>query len=101
MKTVIIILLVYGAVLNWVIAATPERAGAQIYREYCAACHSGGWQGAPIANDKQEWTTRLEKGRPALYVNAKQGLNAMPPMGTCVDCSEAELRAAVDEMLEF
>ena len=75
-----------------------ERSGADVYHAYCAVCHSGGWQGAPIANDTMEWESRLQKGSDAVFTNVKRGLNGMPPLGTCIDCSDAELRAAVDEM---
>ncbi len=44
---------------------------------------------------------RLERGFDALFENAKQGLNAMPPMGVCMDCTDAELKAAIQEMLRF
>jgi cytochrome c5 len=80
---------------------TPARSGAEIYRDYCAACHSGGLQGAPVANDAAEWTPRLEKGFDALFQNAKLGVDGMPPMGVCMDCSDAELKAAINEMLRF
>ena len=36
-----------------------------------------------------------------LLQKAKQGFDAMPPKGTCVDCSDAELQAAIDEMTRF
>jgi cytochrome c5 len=33
--------------------------------------------------------------------NSKQGLNAMPPKGTCTQCSDAQLQAAIQLMLQF
>lgn len=80
-------------------AADAPRAGADIYRDFCAVCHSGGWQGAPIANEANEWTERLAAGPDEMFKNVKQGLNAMPPMGTCTDCSDEELKSAIAEML--
>jgi cytochrome c5 len=79
--------------------ANPPRPAADIYRDYCAVCHSGGWQGAPIANDAGEWKERVSAGAETLFKNAKQGLNAMPAMGTCMDCSDEELESAIAEML--
>lgn len=79
----------------------PVRSGEDIYRTYCSNCHGGGWQGAPVAYDEREWTPRMTKGFEELFTNSKQGLNAMPPMGTCDDCSDAELAAAIKEMLRF
>jgi cytochrome c5 len=80
-------------------AADPPRPAADIYRDYCAVCHSGGWQGAPIANDEGEWKARVSLGLDAMFKSAKNGLNAMPAMGTCMDCSDEELKSAIAEML--
>jgi cytochrome c5 len=79
--------------------ADPPRPAADIYRDYCAACHSEGWQGAPIANDDGQWKERMSAGADAMFKNTKQGLNEMPPMGMCMDCSDEELKSAIAEML--
>ena len=96
--TVLLPALVVGVALTAGSANAP-RTGADIYRDFCAVCHSGGWQGAPIANDESEWSARLGAGPDAMFKNVKQGLNAMPPMGTCTDCTDDELKAAINEML--
>lgn len=97
-------------VLAFICAAAPllaadnkpaQRSGEQLYQTYCGSCHGGGWQGAPVAYDELEWKPRLANGFDAMFGNAKKGMNAMPPMGTCMDCTDAELRAAIDEMLRF
>ena len=77
------------------------RSGEEVYKVYCGSCHGGGWQAAPVAYDEREWKERMEKGFDILLANAKKGMNAMPPMGTCMDCSDAELSAAIKEMLRF
>ena len=77
------------------------RSGEEIYRVYCGSCHGGGWQSAPVAYDAHEWEQRMEKGFDAMLAIAKKGLNAMPPMGTCMDCTDAELADAIKEMLRF
>lgn len=82
-------------------AVRPPRAGEQIYQDYCVSCHGGGWQGAPVTNDKRDWETRLANGADALLRNAREGINGMPPLGTCMDCSDDELKAAILEMLKF
>jgi cytochrome c5 len=87
-------------VLTSAVATEAPRSGADIYRDFCAVCHSGGWQGAPIANEASEWAERVSAGADAMFKNAKQGLNAMPPMGTCVDCTDEELKSAIAEMLK-
>ena len=78
-----------------------KRTGEQVYQTYCGSCHGGGWQGAPVAYDENEWKPRLENGFDAMFQNAKKGMNAMPPMGTCMDCTDEELRASIEEMLRF
>jgi len=82
-------------------SANPPRPSAQLYQTYCASCHSGGWQGAPVANDKSEWAPRLAKGFEAMFKNAKVGVGGMPPMGTCMDCTDEEFTAVIKEMIEF
>jgi cytochrome c5 len=43
---------------------------------------------------------RLDKGIETLYTHAIEGFNGMPPMGLCATCSEDEMHAAVDYILE-
>jgi cytochrome c5 len=85
-------------------AAEPKpgsRSGEEIYKTYCGSCHGGGWQAAPVAYDERDWSERVAKGFQTMFENAKMGLNTMPPMGTCMDCTDAELTAAINEMLRF
>jgi cytochrome c5 len=77
------------------------RSGADVYKTYCALCHSGGWQGAPVANDKAEWEPRMEKGLSAMLKITREGLNGMPANGTCADCTDEELIASIKEMTQF
>lgn len=80
---------------------TPSRSGDQIYQTYCAVCHATGWNGAPVTGIAEDWESRAAAGSDAMLRNVKQGLNTMPPMGTCMDCSDAELRAAIEETMKF
>ena len=41
---------------------------------------------------------RLAKGMDATLQNAINGINAMPPKGTCANCSDDELMAAIKYM---
>ena len=45
------------------------------------------------------WAPRIAKGIDALLVSATNGLNAMPPKGLCMDCSEDELKGAIEYMI--
>jgi cytochrome c5 len=75
------------------------RSADAILDQYCNVCHSTGWNGAPMNGDRAEWAPRLGTGFDALFKNAKQGFNNMPPMGTCLDCTDEELTAAIRKML--
>ena len=73
--------------------------GQKIYQKSCQACHATGAAGAPKLGDKEAWAPRIAKGNDALLSSVKNGLKAMPPKGTCMSCSDDELRAAVDYMV--
>lgn len=71
-----------------------------IYETYCAACHETGAAGSPKRGDLAAWATRLGKGTPLLLQHVVQGYNLMPPKGTCLQCSETELKATVEYLTE-
>ena len=74
----------------------------QKYMASCFACHSTGAAGAPKVGDGMavEWEPRLEKGLDAVVANTVNGLNTMPAKGLCFDCTEDDLRAIVQYMIE-
>ena len=74
--------------------------GQKIYQATCQACHVAGVAGAPKQGDKEAWAPRIAKGNDALLSSVKNGLNAMPPMGTCMSCSDEDLRAAIAYLVE-
>ncbi|MGI9320015.1 MAG: c-type cytochrome [Thiogranum sp.] len=80
------------------VAAGP-RSGEQVYNASCLACHSTGIAGAPKVGDQATWAARAAKGIDGMLATAVSGLNAMPPKGTCADCSDEELKAAIVYML--
>lgn len=79
-------------------SAAASRSGEQVYQAHCHVCHATGLNDAPKLADAEAWATRLAKGAEALLTVTKEGLNTMPPMGTCMNCTDAELRAAIDYM---
>ena len=79
--------------------AAAARSGEQVYSTTCMACHATGAAGAPKLGDAAAWGPRLEKGLDGLMNSALNGLNAMPPRGTCGNCSDEELKAAVEHMM--
>lgn len=76
------------------------RSGKAVYEVSCLACHGAGVAGAPKVGDAAAWESRARQGMAMLFEHATKGLNAMPAMGTCADCSEAELQAAISYMLD-
>jgi cytochrome c5 len=81
-------------------AAAPAgpRTGEQVYQSHCMACHGTGAAGAPKMGDAAAWGPRIAKGIDALLASATNGLRAMPPKGLCMDCSEDELKGAIEYM---
>lgn len=69
------------------------------YQLSCFACHATGAAGAPKLGDSEAWGERMEKGMDAVMANVINGVNAMPPKGMCMTCSDGNLREIVDYML--
>jgi len=80
------------------VAAGP-RAGDAVYNASCVACHGTGAAGAPILGDAAAWAPRIKQGMPTLLKHSIEGLNAMPPKGMCMDCSDEEIKATVEYMV--
>ncbi len=81
-------------------ASAEPRSGEAVYNASCLACHSTGVAGAPKVGDKAAWVTRAPKGADGMLSAVINGLNAMPPKGTCATCSDDELKAAIEYMLK-
>ena len=76
------------------------RPAETIYQSHCVICHASGVGGAPIFQNNADWATRFsQKGLDGLLTTSKSGLNAMPPKGTCGDCTDEELLAVIRYML--
>lgn len=76
------------------------RTGEALYNQFCTACHSIGVAGAPKFGNAGDWAPRVAKGFDSLMGNALNGLNAMPPRGTCSDCSDEEIKGAIEYMVD-
>lgn len=74
--------------------------GQATYEKYCVVCHQNGLAGAPKFRNTSDWEPRL-KGKQIqdLVKIATQGLNAMPPKGTCMECTDNDLKSAIEYMV--
>lgn len=77
-------------------AKTPK----DVIAKHCNACHGTGLLNAPKIGDAAAWGERSKKegGLDGLLAKAISGINAMPPKGTCADCSDDDLKGAIKEM---
>lgn len=81
--------------------AEPAHPGEQVYTRFCFSCHAAGIAGAPRVGDAAAWAPRIAKGRDVLLRSSIEGVPpGMPPKGLCSQCSEEELAAALDYMIE-
>lgn len=81
---------------------TSSDPGERTYTRYCFSCHAAGIAGAPAAGDQEAWAPRVAKGPAALLEATIAGVPpGMPPRGLCSECSDAELAAAIDYMIEM
>jgi len=77
-----------------------KNPGQETYEQHCVVCHRDGVAGAPKFRDAADWKSRIDKENLDLMTaNAIKGLNAMPVKGTCQECSEADMRAAIKYMV--
>lgn len=79
--------------------AGAARSGEEIVTSKCSVCHGAGVAGAPKIGDAAAWKPRIAQGIDTLVAHAISGIRAMPPKGTCADCSDAEIKAAVEAMV--
>ena len=81
------------------VVASGPLSGEEVYNQFCGVCHAAGVGGAPLLGDLAQWQPRIDKGMDVLMASTLNGINAMPPKGTCMNCTDEELGAAVDYML--
>ena len=62
-------------------ANRPLKAGEEVYKAQCTACHAAGLAGAPKAGDVDAWAARIKTGYDALLTSALKGKGAMGAQG--------------------
>lgn len=78
------------------------RTGIQVYENRCKTCHDRNTQGAPMPDDEYEWNKRAAKGTDVLMEHIINGYQRtlMPARGGCLNCSDEELRNALNYILK-
>lgn len=81
-------------------AASAGRSGEEVYNKFCTVCHSIGLLDAPKTGDTAAWQERADNqgGLEGLLKFSISGIRAMPPKGTCSDCTDDELMSAIKSM---
>jgi cytochrome c5 len=77
-----------------------DRGAEEVYNAACMACHMTGAAGAPILGDVAAWSARIVQDIETLYDHAINGIGSMPGKGGCMSCSDNEVKAVVDYMVE-
>ena len=77
-----------------------ERSGVEIYSANCQGCHNSGVMGSPKYASLEDWAPRIDLGLEKLTLSAIAGKGGMPARGTCMDCSDNEIKLSVQHMLD-
>ena len=88
------------AQIDYAERASPSDATlAAIYERSCKTCHAVTGMGAPLTGHADAWTLRSgQRSTNELVASVRNGLNAMPAMGYCQDCSDADFSALIEFM---
>ena len=83
-------------------AAAPS--GQAVFEASCANCHDsligGFFSGAPRIGSKADWAAAVPKGIDALTQTTIAGIGKMKPRGDCLECTNEEIRAAIEYILK-
>lgn len=71
-----------------------------IYENNCKMCHQSGVAGAPKFGDSKDWAPRISQGLDTLVQAAWTGIRAMPPKGNCLKCTQEDIKATVEYMVD-
>lgn len=88
-----------GAAPVATLQASGPRSGEQVYQSACFACHGTGALDAPKPQSA-DWQPRIAQGFDVMLKHSIEGIRNMPAMGTCANCSEDEIAAAIRFMTD-
>ena len=79
-------------------------SGQAVFEASCANCHDsfigGFFSGAPAIGDKDDWAALVPKGIDGLTGTTIAGIGEMAARGGCAECSDEDIRAAIEYILE-
>lgn len=76
--------------------------GEKIVTAFCATCHARKpliELAAPKIQVDKDWRERLKQGLDTLLQHTADGYGAMPARGGCFECTDEQLRLAIEAML--
>lgn len=79
------------------------QAGKKIFKEFCSSCHGAPPLidvHAPLIQDKKAWDINQKLGMKTLLNITIHGSGAMPARGGCFECSDGQLRQAIQYILD-
>jgi cytochrome c5 len=83
--------------------STSARSGEAVFAANCANCHTGGiggfFSGGLDIEDPEDLEALSSKGLDALTENTIAGVGDMAARGGCDECTDEEIRNAVEYML--
>jgi len=74
--------------------------GKEVYDKSCATCHAKGIGGALKLTEKDKWAPLVKQGPDALTATVIKGKGIMPPRAGSPSLSDADIKAAVDYMIQ-
>lgn len=80
-----------------------SHAGQKIFKGYCGHCHEKDPMiplGAPKIGDHRLWTVIQKQGIKKLVSLTVNGYGRMPARGGCFECSDAQLKQAIQYIIE-
>ena len=81
------------------VVGSSERTGEEVVAATCGKCHQTGEGGAPKIGDRTAWIKRVKDGYPRVLQSALKGHAGMPARGGLADLSDAEVKRAVNYMM--
>jgi cytochrome c5 len=99
--------LIVVACASVAMAAGPEStapSGQVIFEDHCAKCHDSFFRGlfkrAPRVGKQKAWAEFISQGVDKMTDNSITGEGRMKERGGCYECSDADMRAAVEYIVD-